>query len=119
MSLKRQLQYKYHNFIQGLKSLALPEWMTGASARLVLSTVVVLLGSAYVFQTSAAATRGYEMASLEKQMAGLETEIQKIEVDVAKNSSLIAISSRLPETKMVELGQVKYFTPLNNEMAKR
>lgn len=119
MSLKRQLQYKYHNLIQGMKSLALPEWMTGTAVRLILSSVVVLFGSAYVFQTSAAATRGYEMASLEKQMASLETEIQKIEVEVAKSSSLAAISARLVETKMAELGPVKFFTPFGNEMAKR
>ena len=119
MSFKRQLQFKYQNFINAIQSLSLPVWMTGVACRASLSIAVFLLGSAYVFQTSSAATRGYEMAKLEKQIASLESEIQKTNVAVAKANSLSVIDAKLKDTKMVAVTSVKYLNVNNGEMAFR
>jgi len=119
MSLKRQLQFKYQNFVNALKSFSLPGWMTGVACRATLSAVVLLLGSAYVFQTSSAATRGYEMANLERQMASLETDMQKINVAVAKASSLTVLDAKLKDSKMVAVSTVKHLNVNSGEMALR
>ena len=119
MSLKRQLQFKYQNFLNALKTLALPGWMTGVGSRATLSVIVLLLGSAYVFQTSSAATRGYEMANLERQMASLETDMQKITVAVAKASSLTVLDAKLKDSKMVVVSTVKHLNVNSGEMALR
>ena len=119
MSFKRQLQFKYQNFINAMQSLSLPLWMTGVVCRATLSVAVVLLGFAYVFQTSTAATRGYEMANLEKKIASLEGEIQKINVLVAKANSLSVIDAKLKDTKMVAITSIKHLNVNNIEMALR
>ncbi len=119
MSLKRQLQFKYQNFINALQSLSLPGWMTGAVSRSTLLALILLLGGAYIFQTNSAATRGYEMANLEKQIAGLESDIQKVNVAVAKESSLAALDAKLKNTKMVAVSEVKFLNINSNEIALR
>jgi hypothetical protein len=119
MSFKRQLQFKYQNFVNFLKSLSLPEWMTGVAVRATLSVLVMGLSMAYILQTSSAAIRGYEMASLEEQITGLETDIQKVGVETAKYSSLAILQTQLKDTKMVAAGAVKHLTVSGNEMAKK
>jgi len=93
--------------------------MNGVVCRATLSVAVILLGSAYVFQTSSAATRGYEMANLEKQIASLEAEIQKTNVLVAKANSLSVIDAKLQDTKMVAITSIKHLNVNNGEMALR
>lgn len=119
MSFKRQLQFKYQNFINAIRTITLPSWMTGVSSRATLSILVLLLGSAYIFQTNSAATRGYEMASLEKQIASLDSDIQKINVAVAKESSLSVLDVKLKNTQMVAVGTVKHLNVSGGEMALR
>lgn len=119
MSFRRQLQFKYQNLLNAFKSLSLPTWMNSVASRVVLSGLVLLLGSAYIFQTSAAATRGYEMASLEKQMSNLEADIQKVSVAIAKESSLAALDVKLENTKMVAVSGVKFINTNSGEMALR
>lgn len=119
MSLKRQLQFKYQNLVNAFKSLSLPTWMTGVSSRATLSVLVLLLGSAYILQTNAAATRGYEMANLEQKISSLEFDIQKVNVAVSKNSSLAVLEEKISNTKMVAVGTVKHLNVSGGEMALR
>ncbi len=118
MSLKRQIQFKYKNFITSLRAISLPKWVTSKSTRVILSLTIISFGIAYVLNTTSSATSGYEMNKLEKQVEALEIEVQKLQVEVASNSSIGNIQTRLTKLNMVEATGIKYFTLKNTAVAK-
>ena len=119
MSLKRQIQYKYKNFVSSARSVSLPKWVTSKATRVILSLIIVFFGVAYVLNTTASATGGFEMNKLEKQVEALEAEVQKLQVEIADNSSMSNIQSRLAKLNMVGTADIKYFTVRNTEVAKK
>ena len=118
MSLKRQIQYKYKNFISSARSVSLPKWVTSKSTRVILSLIIVFFGVAYVLNTTASATGGFEMNKLEKQVEALEAEVQKLQVEIASNSSIGEIQARLTKLNMVEASGIKYLPVKNTAVAK-
>ncbi len=119
MSIKRQIQSKYQNLAHSLRSISVPGWLTSKAARLGLFSVILIFGMAYIINTAASATGGYQMHELEKQTALLETEVQKLQVEIADNSSMSSISSRLVKLNMTDVSNVKYFTSKNTTVAKK
>lgn len=118
MSLKRQIQFKYKNFIASLRSFSLPKWMFSKSTRIILSLLVVIFGVAYVLNTSSSATSGFAMHKLEKEVEALQIEVQKLQVEVASNSSIGNIEFRLTKLNMVPAGNIKYLSVKNTAVAK-
>lgn len=110
MTIKRQIQFKYHNFISALRFLSLPKWIDGNTIRFVFVGVIVLVGAAYVFKTTSSTTSGYELHKLETQTAALEQDIEKTNIQIAENSSLSNIQDRLAKMDMVAAGGIKYLS---------
>lgn len=96
----------------------MPAWLTSKTARLGLVSIIFIFSIAYIINTAASATTGYQLHELEKQTARLETEVQKLQVEIADNSSINSISSRLVKLNMVEMSNVKYLTTKNTVVAK-
>lgn len=118
MSLKRQIQFKYKNFVSSCRAISLPQWITSKSMRVILSLTIVVFGVAYVLNTTSSATSGFEMNKLEKQVEALEAEVQKLQVEVASNSSVGNIQSRLTKLNMVPASGIKYLSVKNIVVAK-
>jgi cell division protein YceG involved in septum cleavage len=119
MSIKRQIQSKYRNMVHALQTISVPHWLTSTTTRLGLLSVIFLFGIAYIINTAASATSGYQMHELEKQTLSLETEVRKLEVEIADNSSMSSISSRLVKLNMVEASNIKYLAVKNTAVAKK
>lgn len=118
MSLKRQIQFKYKNFVASLRTISLPKWIFSKATRIILSVIIVAFGVAYVLNTTSSATSGFAMHKLEKELAALEIEVQKLQVEIADNSSMNNIQSRMVKLNMSEAGNIKYFTVKNTVVAK-
>jgi len=118
MSIKRQIQSKYKSLMHSLQTISMPGWLTSKTARLSLVSIIFLFGTAYIINTAASATSGYQMHELEKRTALLETEVQKLQVEIADNSSMSSISSRLVKLNMVEVNNIKYLVIKNTVVAK-
>jgi hypothetical protein len=118
MSLKRQIQFKYQNLMHSLQTISVPAWLTSRTARLGLFSVIFIFSIAYIINTAASATTGYQVHELEKQTATLQTEVQKLQVEIADSSSINSISSRLVKLNMVEGNNVKYLITKNTVVAK-
>lgn len=119
MSIKRQIQFKYQNLVHSLQTIRVPAWLTSRTARLALFSIIFIFGLAYIINTAASATTGYQVHELEKHTAALQTEVQKLQVEIADNSSMNNISSRLVKLNMVEASNIKYFTTKNTAVAKK
>ncbi len=118
MSIKRQLQFKYQNLLHSLQTISLPSWMTSRTARLAVLSVIFIFSIAYIINTAASATTGYQVNELEKQTATLQNDVQKLQIEIADNSSINNISSRLAKLNMVEVSNVKYLSVKNTAVAK-
>ena len=118
MSIKRQIQFKYRNLLHSLQTIALPGWVTSRTARFGLVAIIFIFSAAYIFNTTASATSGYQMHELEKQTQTLETEVQKLQVEIADNSSMNSIQSRITKLNMVEASNIKYFSIKSATVAK-
>lgn len=118
MSIKRQIQFKYQNFVHSMRTISMPGWINSKAIRFGLVAIVFLFGTAYIVKTASSATSGYQMHELEKKTALLQTEVQKLQVEIANQSSMASISSRLVKLNMVEADKIKYFTLKNTAVAK-
>jgi cell division protein YceG involved in septum cleavage len=118
MSIKRQIQHKYRNFVHAIETIAVPAWVTSRTTRVSLLAVILFFGIAYIVNTTSSATSGYQMHELEKQKLSLETEVQKLQVEIADRSSMSSISSRLAKLNMVEASNIKYLIVKNTPVAK-
>ncbi len=103
---------------RSLRSISVPSWLTSKTARLGLVSIIFFFSIAYIINTAASATSGYQMHELEKQTASLETEVQKLQVEIADNSSMSSISSRLVKLNMAEANNIKYLMVKNMVVAK-
>ncbi|MEK7680984.1 MAG: hypothetical protein AAB348_02990 [Patescibacteria group bacterium] len=110
MSIKRQIQFKYQNFIKGIQCLSLPRWVDSLAIRVVVVAVLFVVGVAYIVKTASSATSGYEMTKLEKQVVALENDIQKVQIEIADSSSIKNVQSRLVKLNMVPANGFKYLT---------
>ncbi len=118
MSIKRQIQFKYRNFIHSLQTISLPQWLDSAAARLVLFSIIIIFSTAYIIKTTSSAPSGYQMHELDKQAQSLEIEVQKLQVEIAENSSMNSIQSRLAKLNMTGVGSIKYLTVKSTVVAK-
>lgn len=118
MSLKLQLRYQSRYFLNFLRSLTLPSWLAGATARFVMLSLIVVLGVGYVLQTSGLSAGGYVIHNLENQVSAAQSDIQKLDNEVAAAQSLTNVQKRLTDIKMVPLANIKYIS-VDAAMAKR
>ena len=70
--------------------------------------LIGLVGVAFVMQTSALGTSGYQVHALEKQVTELSGDIQKLNSSVADAQSMVSIQKRLKDFDMVAASDVKY-----------
>lgn len=119
MTIKHQIQNHYSGLVDSVASIEMPNWLNGLGMRLALVVCVAVFGILYLFQTGDTAAAGYEIHNLEKKSADLSDEIKNLEVKVADYSSLVYIKKRVPELKMVAVGQVKHLTPVGAVVALR
>lgn len=86
---------------------------------MILVCATSALGFLYVIQTSALATKGYDVADLKRQVRGLEQDTQNLNWQIAKYQSMESIRERLKELNLVEDGYVKYMGAAGAVVAKR
>jgi len=118
MSIRLRIRYQFRQFFNSFRAITLPAWVTGATAKILVVGLTVVLGVGYIFQTNSLSTSGYVTHTLENKVATAQNEIQKLEAAVAANQSLSSIQKRLPEVNMVEVASVKYIST-DAAMAKR
>ncbi len=118
MSFKRQLQYKYAHVRNALLSWSLPSWLYSRIFRFVLIAIIAVVGCSYIVKTTASATSGYDLHTLEKKVGELQTEIQKVEIRIADNSSIRSVRARLTGLRMTEIHDMKYLTARNTAVAR-
>ena len=118
MSIKRQLKFKYAGLINSLQTISLPTWMTSATARLGVLSIIFIFGVAYVVSITSMANSGYQTNKLQKQTVSLENEVQQLQVQIADNSSINSISSRVAKLNMVEADTFTYLKTQNGLVAR-
>lgn len=107
MSYKRQFQAHYHNFVQAVRTMAMPEWLTGRGMRSTLLISVMFLSAAYMIRINAVSASGYEIHSLEKQVSEMDNEVQDLQIKIADAGSMNNIEKRLPELNLVAVTKIQ------------
>ncbi len=111
MSYKRQLQAHYHNFIDAVRTIAMPEWLTGRAMRSTLLISVMFLSVAYMLRINSASARGYEIHNLEKQVSEMDNQVQDLQIKIADAGSMSNIEKRLSELNLVAVNKVQRLNP--------
>lgn len=111
MSYKRQLQAHYHNFVQAVRTMAMPVWLTGRGMRSTLLISVMFLSAAYMVRINAVSATGYEIHSLEKQVSEMGNQVQDLQIKIADAGSMNNIEKRLPELNFVAVTKVQHLNP--------
>lgn len=106
MSYKRQLQAHYHNFLDAILTISLPEWLTGRTMRIGMLSFVMFMSVAYMGRINSAATSGYETRDLEKQLSEMNQEVQELNIKIADASSMNSLQKRLATLNMVSAENV-------------
>lgn len=107
MSYKRQLQAHYHNFIDALSTISVPEWLVGRGMRSTLLISVMFLSVAYMLRINSVSASGYEIHNLEKQVSELDNQVQDLKIRIADAGSMNNIEKRLPELSLVPANQIQ------------
>lgn len=107
MSYKRQLQAHYHNFIEAVSTMAMPEWIAGRGMRSALLLSVMFLSGAYMVRINAVSASGYEIHNLEKQVSEMSNQVQDLQIKIADAGSMSNIEKRLPELNLVAVTKVQ------------
>lgn len=106
-------------FLQTIRYVSLPAWLTGKAARYCYLGILVLLFAVYVCQTSSAAGSGYEMRDLQGKVDSLREDIQKIEVSVAAYSSMSSLERQIAKTGMIKVENMRYLNTVGPAVAKK
>lgn len=123
MSWKRRVKYQFDYYRRRALGVfgyaALPDYLTGKTARVIYVVLLAAASLAYVCQTSLAAGSGYEMRDLQKKVNTLQEDIQKINVQIAENSSMPSLEKRLAELNMVAVSDIRYISSAETAVAKK
>ncbi len=106
MSYRRQVQAHYHNLINSLRTISVPEWISGKAMRASLLGLVIFLSVAYMVRINSASSSGYEMHAMEKQISELTTDVQGIQIKIADAGSMVNIEKRLPNLNYVAVDNI-------------
>lgn len=101
------------------KRQAVQEWMVGASCRVCLLFLVIVLGIMYILEASAMSTQGFEMGDLQRNISALQHENQNVEVEIANYRSLKSIQERLKRLQLVEATDAEYVNVVGTAVARR
>ena len=123
MSWKRQIIYQLDSYKRTalgiLHCMTLPSWLTARAARYTYLGIILLIGFAYICQTSNAAASGYEMRDLQNKVTQMREEIQKIEVDLAGYNSMPNLEKQVRTTGMNLAQNIRYISVTEPMVAKR
>ena len=117
MSYKRQFQAHYHNFINALRTMAIPELVGGRTVRTSLLLVVMILSVAYMVRVNSAATRGYEAHALEKQISQMTVDLQNMQIKIADAGSMNNIEKRLQGMDLAAIEEVQHYSAVGGVVA--
>ncbi len=109
MSYKRQFQAHYHNFINALRTITVPEWVDGKTMRASLLLMVIIMSVAYMIRVNSAATRGYEAHALEKQISEMNADLQSMQIKIADAGSMSNIEKRLQGMNLAIVEDVQHY----------
>ena len=84
------------------------QWLFSKTSRFVLLGATSLLGFLYLIQTSALATKGYDITDLQRQVRGLEHDTQSLDWQIAQYQSMGSIQERLKAMDLVAATDVNY-----------
>ncbi len=101
------------------KRLARKQWFFSTSCRFFLVGLTVLFGVLFIWKTSTASTKGYELNDYEKQINSLEQENQRLQLQIAEIQSLKNIEKRIPELGMVVADSAEYALLTGSSVALR
>ena len=77
----------------------------------VLVSITIVLGSAYIWQVNISATTGYEMRELSQSIDDLKLEKDKLDLKVAKLQSVDSVSTRVQMLGLSKVSKIEYITP--------
>ncbi len=117
MSYKRQFQAHYHNFLNALYTITMPEWFSGRAMRASLLSVVVIVSVAYMVRVNSAATRGYEAHALESQISEMNVDLQGLEIKIADAGSMNNIEKHLQGMNLVTVEEFQRYNPAGGAVA--
>ncbi len=83
-------------------------FMNTTKTRVVLISLVVLLGLGYLWLVNSSATAGFYLSDLERDVVALEDEYQKLELEKTALQSLDHIREQSEGRHMVASGSVEY-----------
>ncbi len=77
-------------------------------AAAILFALVAVFGAGYLIQINAAASKGYQIRTLENQISDLKTQSGKLEIQVAQEQSVQAVENKVQDLGMVPTPNVEY-----------
>lgn len=111
MSYKRQLQAHYYNFIEAVRTISAPAWLTGRAVRSFLLLSVMMLSVAYMIRINSVSASGYEIHSLEKQVNELDNQVRDLQIKIADAGAMTNIEKRLSELNLVAVSKIQRLDP--------
>jgi len=117
MSYKRQFKAHYHNFINALCTITLPDWLSGRLVRVGLLGLVVFMSVAYMIRVNSAATRGYEAHELENKISEMNTDLQGLQIKIADAGSMNNIEKNLKDMNLVTVEEFQHYNVVGGVVA--
>lgn len=108
MSLRHRFLFQWQNLIYSLRTIEIPQWLTGFSARFLLLLVFGLLSGAYVIKTNTLSVRGYELRDWENKVSAMRDQNQQLDIQIARSTALINLEKRVSELGMVAVKEISY-----------
>ncbi len=79
-------------------------------ANAVTSSLVLLIGLAYIAQVNHSATQGYRMRHLDNEISALRIQNEQLDYQVAQLQSVQSVTMRLKMLGLVETHKTRYAT---------
>jgi|GEM_PF-2532572 hypothetical protein len=108
MSQAMQLRQNHRMFTQFLQNWELPAFLTGVGVRLVIASLMVVLGVGYIVQIGTLTTSGYQIAALEKQVNSLDDDTQKLKSELATFQSISNVEKRIVPGSMIPASNIRH-----------
>lgn len=83
----------------------------------ILVSITITLGSAYIWQMNISATAGYQMRELSQVIDDLKLEKDRLDLKVAKLQSVDSVSTRVQMLGLSKVSKIQYLSPDSGTVA--
>ncbi|MCF6276675.1 MAG: hypothetical protein L3J07_02380 [Candidatus Magasanikbacteria bacterium] len=95
------------------------KWFMTKTTRALLFCLIAFFGIMYLGSVNSVATKGYQIADLEKQLVSLERENDKLSFEISQYRSMHSIQDRLQELEMIPISKIDYVDVTAGVFARR